>query len=265
MTSTPNHMIGILLGFLILTLSSVVSADTVVLKDGRVFQGMFKGGTETTISFETEDGIEELSIGNITSLTFSPREKQPAETTATGAGEAAKVAGGVVAVESATDAGDAPAGPVTVPAGTNIMIKLDKAVSTASHSEGSAVTAVLEVPIKVGDVIAVPKGAQIYGKVVESRGGRRIGTQKIVMQFTDILINDQLTPIATDPIGAEGGRGAAAKQVGAGALIGAAAGDAGTGALVGAGVALLAGGRHIEIPAGTIAEIPLKGDLTVNN
>jgi hypothetical protein len=52
-------------------------------------------------------------------------------------------------------------------------------------------------------------------------------------------------------------------MVGAGALIGAAAGDAGTGALVGAGAAVLAGGKHIEIPAGTIAEVPLTRPLTV--
>ena len=65
--------------------------------------------------------------------------------------------------------------------------------------------------------------------------------QRIVVTFTDLSINNQLVPIVTDDVGAEGGRGGAARAVGAGALIGAAAGDAGAGAAVGAGLALLAG------------------------
>ena len=48
-----------------------------------------------------------------------------------------------------------------------------------------------------------------------------------------------------------------------GALIGAAAGDAAKGAAVGAGVALLAGGKHIQIPAGAIVEVALKQEIAV--
>jgi hypothetical protein len=66
-----------------------------------------------------------------------------------------------------------------------------------------------------------------------------------VIQFTELSINDQLVPITTDPIGAEGGKGGAAKTVGA-------------------GLSLLAGGNHIQIPEGTIAEISLKQPLTVH-
>lgn len=73
----------------------------------------------------------------------------------------------------------------------------------------------------------------------------------------------------TEPAAAAGYSGtaatgaAAARAVGAGALIGAAAGDAGAGAAVGAGLALLTGGKHIQVPAGSVVEVSLKQAITV--
>ena len=99
--------------------------------------------------------------------------------------------------------------------------------------------------------------------VLESIGGRRIGNQRILVSFNKISLNGQMVAMETDDVGAEGGRGGAARAVGAGALIGAAAGDAAKGAAVGAGLALLAGGKHIQIPAGAIVEVSLKQEITV--
>lgn len=87
--------------------------------------------------------------------------------------------------------------------------------------------------------------------------------QRIVVSFDQISLNGQLVAMDTDDVGAEGGRGGAARAVGAGALIGAAAGDAGKGAAVGAGLALLAGGQHIQVPAETIVEVSIKQPITV--
>jgi hypothetical protein len=43
---------------------SLAMADTVVLKDGRVLQGTYKGGTEGTIKFEVDGKIQEVAIGD---------------------------------------------------------------------------------------------------------------------------------------------------------------------------------------------------------
>jgi len=144
-----------------------------------------------------------------------------------------------------------------------MMLRTKEAVATSTHQAGSKFTAELETDLVVNGVVAAPKGTVVYGKVLESVGGRRIGVQRIVVTFSDLSINNQLIPIVTDDVGAEGGKGSAAKAVGAGALIGAAAGDAGAGALVGAGVALLAGGNHIQVPAGTLVEVSLKQPVTI--
>ena len=157
--------------------------------------------------------------------------------------------------------------PITVPEGTRLMVKLYKQINTAENPTGSVFTAVLETDLAVDGRVVAPKGAQVYGKVIESRGGRVLGGQKLIFQFTDLMINNQLTPILTDPMGVEGGRGNTAKMVGAGALIGSAFGGgegAGKGALIAGGLAVLRSrGNHIQIPADTIADVTIKAPLVI--
>lgn len=154
---------------------------------------------------------------------------------------------------------------VTIPEGTKLMVNLDKPISTAKNPAGSTFSAILEVDFIYEGKVISPKGSQIYGKIVECRGGKVIGGSKLTFQFTDILVNGQLTPIVTDPIGVEGGKGNTAKTVGAGALIGAAFGGAGEGAAIAGGLAVLSAGKknHIQIPAGTLVDIPLKAPLVI--
>ncbi len=243
MTSIKGMLLTILLvGF------SLAAADTLKLKDGRVLSGYYQGGSPRAVKFEVNGKTEEFSVGGVVALEFG--EVKTAAAPATEKQARAQTA----------------SGPVTVPAGTKVMVKLDKAVSTASHKKGSSFTAVLETDLVAGGVVAAKKGTQVYGKVLEARGGKRVGKQMILATFTAISINNQLVSIVTDNIGAEGGRGGAAKKIGAAALIGSGVdGSKGakTGALVGAGLALLGPGKHIQSPAGTLIEMHLKQPLTL--
>jgi len=241
-----------LLALLTTILSVTAFADTLVLKDGRVLQGMFKGGTENVIKFDVNGMMQEVAVSEITSLTFSPRAAQP-EAAQMQAQPASGAAGGAGVVMAGT-----------IPAGTKLTLKTKEAVSTASHQKGSKFTSTLETDIVVDGKVLVPKGTVVYGTVLESSGGRRVGVQRLMVTFTALGINNQMVPIETDDVGAEGGRGGAARKVGAGALIGAAAGDAGAGAAVGGALALLGGGNHIQVPAGTLVEVSLKQAVTVN-
>lgn len=156
---------------------------------------------------------------------------------------------------------------VTIPAGTKLMVNISKPITTATNPAGSTFSEVLEVDLVYEGKVIAPKGSQIYGKINECRGGKVLGGSKLTFTFTDLMINNQLTPIATDPIGVEGGKGNTAKMVGAGALIGGAFGGgsgSGTGALIAGGLAVLSSGKnHIQIPAGTLVEVPLKAPLEI--
>lgn len=156
---------------------------------------------------------------------------------------------------------------VTIPAGTKLMVNMDKPVSTAKNPAGTIFTAIMEVDFVYDGKVISPKGSTIYGRIDECRGGRVLGGSKLTFEFTGITVNNQLAEIVTDPIGVEGGKGNTAKTVGAGALIGGAFGGgsgSGTGALIAGGLAVLSSGKnHIQIPAGTLVEVPLIAPLTI--
>jgi hypothetical protein len=219
-------------------LTSLIFADTIILKDGTVLQGTLKSATEFTLILEVNGEVKEFKINDVTNITFTSRVEPVSTET--------PIVGTSVLI---------------IPANTKITARTDEDISTSSHPEGSKVTAVLELDIIINDQIVVPKGSAIYGKVTESIGGRRVGKQSIRIVFNEIVVNGKTKPILTDPIGAEGGKGQTAKVIGASALIGAAAGDAGKGALVGAGVVLLAGGKHIQIPKGTLFDLVIKQEV----
>ena len=225
--------------FMTLVLSAILigmsTADTLVLKNGLSLQGKYKGGNETTIMFETSGAVQEVTITEIKSLTFS--STGPEEQAATQPATQASPAPATVATAAATPVSSG----TKILAGTKLMIKTSEDISTASHQAGSRFKSELESDLILNGAVVAAKGSEIYGNVLESIGGRRIGNQRIMVTFDKITLNSQLVAMETDDVGAEGGRGGAARAVGAGALIGAAAGDAAAGAAVGAGLALLAG------------------------
>ena len=247
-------------------LSAVAIADTLILKNGLTLQGKYKGGTETTIMFETSGSVQEVAISEIQSLTFSApaggAETSSTESAATTATAATATAAAVTKTPEA--AAEIPATEIKeIPAGTKLMIKTTEEISTESNPAGSTFRCALESDLFVDGSVVAAKDSEVYGKVIESVGGRRIGNQRIMFTFDKIKLNGQIVAMQTDEVGAEGGRGGAARAVGAGALIGAAAGDAAKGAAVGGAVALLAGGKHIQIPANTVVEVSLKQAISV--
>lgn len=235
-----------LMSLVVCMIASFLSADTLVLKDGQVLQGNYKGGNETSVFFEVEGEQQRIPLSEISTITFSPRKPE---------------------IEKAAPTPSA-SGSATIPAGSRILIKLTQTVSTASHKEGSSISAVLATGLAVGGTVVVPAGTKIHGKVLESRGGRVVGGSRLVMTFTDLEIDSQLVPIVTDQIGAEAGRGGTLKKVGAGALVGAAFGGssgAGKGAAIGGALAILGSrSNHIQIPPDYQVEVSLKQPLTLN-
>ncbi len=219
-----------------------IFADTIILKDGTVLQGTLISATEFVAKIEAEGEIKEIKINDIVSISFTPRAEQTSEPVAVVAPIVSE--GGFV-----------------IPANTTITARTSEDINTQAHQEGAKVTAELELDIIINDQILVPKGSAIYGVVTESIGGRRVGNQRIMINFNQIVIKGKAKPIITNDIGAEGGRGNAAKIVGASTIIGAAAGSAGKGAAVGAGIALLAGGKHIQIPKGTLFDLVIKHEV----
>ena len=121
----------------------------------------------------------------------------------------------------------------------------------------------------VNGVTAVPRGTFLYGRISQAQqAGRLVGSSELAIEFTDVMINDQLIAISTSGLQAQGGN-EAGRTVGrtarAAALGGLAGGSRGarTGARVGAGASLVTRGSSINIPAGTILESSLSAALNL--
>jgi hypothetical protein len=239
----------------IVLLGHPIMADTLMLKDGRVIQGIFKSGTTSAITFESEGATQTYPVETIMSVTFQRTAPKPEPKPAPPAVQ-----------PQATPQSSSP-GPITLSAGTRLMIKTQMTVTTDKAKSGDRFTAALETDLVVNDIVVAPKGSTVYGRVAEANKAKRIrGKAKLVLELTDVMINDQLFPIVTDQIGYEGERSGALKKVAAGAAVGGIADGsdgARTGAAVGAGAAVLSKGNQIEIPAGSILEFKTTQPLTV--
>jgi len=158
---------------------------------------------------------------------------------------------------------------LTVPAGTRLMITLSETVDSNRHRAGHRFRGQLEGDLVVDGITIVRRGSDVFGQIDEARQARRVaGQSELSIQFTDIMIDGQIFPIATRGMQAQTGGEAArtagrtARAAAIGGLMGGRSG-ARTGAAVGAGASILTSGASINIPAGTLVETTLDAPLTV--
>ena len=244
-------------------------ADSLELKNGSLINGKFVGGTQTSISFQVGSSVQSYGVADIRSLRFDSDEegtspsvpaKQPSSRPAIGEDEVAK------SVPS-----------VTIPAGTRISIRTIDAIDSARNHVGDRFQASLEQPLWVDSNIVVPKGADVYGRLDESKEtGTFAGRSQLKLQLTGIVVNGQTLPLVTGEYEVSGkskGESTAKRTVGGaaiGSIIGALAGGgkgaaigAGTGAGVGAGSEIITKGDQVKIPSETLLDFTLQQSVTI--
>jgi hypothetical protein len=79
---------------------------------------------------------------------------------------------------------------VVLPRGTEVRVRTVQSLSTASNGAGDRFEAVLVSPIAREGVIAVPRGARVYGHVTESRpSGRLRGRGEIAVTLDSVEVD----------------------------------------------------------------------------
>ena len=161
---------------------------------------------------------------------------------------------------------------VTIPAGTVLMVKLDKAVSS-SDKPGTKFSGVLQGDLTgtagTNSVVAVKTGSAVIGEVAESKKAKRVrGKAEVTFGLSQVNINGQLVPITTEPV--EDVAASSTKKTAKGAAKGAAVGaiadggdGAAKGAAIGAGVSAVKKGESAGSEAGAVVEFKLAAPLTV--
>ncbi len=237
--------ITFLLGAIAALITGVLFADTIELADGTLLEGKFVGSSNGIIMFDMGDGIEAFPESEVIGIFLS-------------AGVATAAA---LANESA--------GNIIVPSGTRLVIRTSDSIDSNQHSAGHRFRGQLEGALVVDGITVAPRGTTVHGRIASaSQAGRVAGSSELSVEFTDIMIDDQLFAISTGGLTAqtsgEAGRtvGRTARAAAIGGLAGGSSG-ARTGARIGAGAALLTRGASVNIPRGTIVETTLTAPLTV--
>ena len=90
---------------------------------------------------------------------------------------------------------------LTVPAGTSIPIRLASELSSATSQTGQRFTAYLDDDVKVGEILAAPRGSKVYGMVAEvEQAGSMSGQSKLTLRVTEIDVNGRVLPLLPIPI-----------------------------------------------------------------
>lgn len=222
-------------------------ADTLELADGTLLEGDLVGSSNGIIMFNTGENIEAYPESEVVGIYLSDgvarrqQEQQQKPTT------------------------------ISVPEGTRLVIRTSEAVDTKRHTSGHRFRGQLESALVVSGVTVARRGTTVYGRVLSaSQAGRVAGSSDMTIEFTDLLVDDQMHSIRTRGLTAQGkneaGRtvGRTARAAALGGLYGGSS-SAKKGAKVGLGASIITSGSGINIPAGTLVETNLAAPLNLPN
>lgn len=235
---------------LALLLAAAGFGDTLALRNGRVLEGSFLGGTSRQIRFETGGRVETFEIIDVINLSFSaaPPAAAPAYRPNPGYTSYAEPASGI-----------------ELPASTQFVIRMIDGVDSERDHMGQTFRASLDEPVYAYGNLVAPRGSDVVVRLVDAKeSGKIAGRASLTLNLQSVLINGRMVEINTQSVtqtsGSRGARtaGMTAGGAGLGAIIGGIAGGgkgaaigAGAGAGAGLGVEVLTKGQRVHLPSET--------------
>jgi hypothetical protein len=264
-------------------------ADQIVLKNGQEYSGKFVRGDAGVVEFRILGRIESFKTAEVDRIVFKEPELQPAPSRAP-VTEPAPAANAQPAAQPVppvsvprsepareTKSWAAPGMSVTYPVGTSLTVRTTSEIDTDRNRVGDTFTATLEEPLLMGSQMVVPRGAEVKGRITESKeSGRIAGKSELALELTEITAGGKSYTVRTgeySEVGSSRGNRTAKTAGGGaalGAIIGAIAGGgkgaaigAATGAAAGTGVQLLTKGETLKVPVETALEFRLQAPVTI--
>ncbi|HVQ25314.1 MAG TPA: hypothetical protein VMV01_09050 [Planctomycetota bacterium] len=159
-----------------------VAADTLELRDGRVIEGKYKGGTAEMLHFEIDGVLHGVPVTDVVSVDFPGRPGGPT-------GPAAQ---------------QAPAAPAAarVAAGTRLRIRLSDTLDPRTNTPGDSFDGALEMELQANGTTIVASGSPVFGKITgfTSSGG-------FSLELSGLQIGETAQPIVTGSQQSVGGPG----------------------------------------------------------
>ena len=158
---------------------------------------------------------------------------------------------------------------VTVPAGTEILVRMLDTIDSSKAQPGTRFSAVLETNLSVAGETIAPAGNTVYGRIaVAEQAGRATGSSNLQLELTGIVINGTSYPVYTGAFevkGSSSGKRSAKRLLGGaglGAIIGGIAGNAGMGAAIGVTAGAVGSvaqkGKSVEVASETLISFELQ-------
>ena len=277
-----------------LLFAGLASADTLELKDGRVLQGRYLGGTQAVLRFELNGDVQTFSTNDIVALTFTrdrgrgrrdnplpppPPDNPPPDNSNNPPPDNPPP-------DNPPPQGPPPQGPppqaynggdFTLQAGQPILVRMIDTVDSSKNRIGDIFHASLETDLYANGVLVARKGSDVYGRLASAdKGGTFSGKSELQLELTRMVIDGRDYPLVSSDYNVQGKSrgGDTAKKVGGGAVLGAiiggvagggrgAAAGAAIGGGAGAGVQVLTKGQQVKVPSETLLEFRLQQPATV--
>ena len=256
-------------------LAGGAAADTLELKDGRVLQGKFLGGTQAILRFQVDGDVQTFSTNDIVALTFTRGSSQPQQMPAPAAPAAPAQA--PAPASPAVSQNNYDSSSVTLPAGQSLLVRMIDGVDSSKNHVGDIFHATLETDLNVNGQVVARKGTDVYGRLATAeKAGNFSGKSELQLELTRLVIDGHDYPLVSSDYNVQGkGRGGdTAKKVGGGAVLGAIIGGiagGGKGAAIGAaagggagaGVQIITKGPQVKVPSESLLEFRLQQPVTI--
>jgi hypothetical protein len=275
----PNKQITVNTSNGVVTLSGTVGSETERLtagNDASTVTGVKTVVNNLQISSAQGPGMGEPIPSPSAAPPVTPQRQRATTTRGASAPSASSIPN--PSASHAAPATSAPAvAQVTVPAGTTFSIRTNDTIDSETAQVGDSFSGVVDDPIYVDNEIAIPRNADVTGKVVDVKSaGKFKGQSELTLALTSVAFNGKSYQLNTDNWnrkGASRGKNTAAK-VGGGAAIGAIIGGiagggkgaaigAGVGAGVGTGAQAVTKGQQIQLKPETALNFTLEAPVKV--
>jgi len=155
---------------LALALPLAAAADTLTLRDGRVLQGVYRGGTAEMLHFEIDGTLRGVPLGDVVSVSFLGR--QPGD--------------------PAPTAQQAPAPSVArVAAGTRLRVRLGDTLDPHTNAVGDRFAGLLEMELQAAGTTIVASGSKVVGRITQ------VGSGGMTLELLSLQIGETPQPIVT--------------------------------------------------------------------
>jgi len=259
---------------LVLALAGIGSPDTITLKNGRVVNGTYLGGTARQVRVDDGDRVQTLDVADIQKIEFAsvpvayapaPAAAPEPETRPVLRREEPILRPEPTTIATRPPAYRPPSGPVELPSGTNVVVRLIDGVDSETARPGQTFTASLDEPVTVNGETVIPRGGDAVLKLVDAKeSGKLTGRAELTLDLVSVTVNGRPMELNTTTVSrVSDSRGERTAKVaggtavvgaiiggiaagGKGAALGAAAGGA-----AGAGAEIITKGQRVKIPSET--------------